>query len=236
MMQLLLAIVQAEDADLLIDRLVKQEYRVTRIDSTGSFLMRGNATILIGVEDGRVESVLSTIRTICQTRREYMNMAPPAEAIAGSLAAVMPVEVLVGGAVVFQFPVKRFLRLLGGSAPPVADQQHPPIHATVDELGGRQGGRMHLVLAIMQHEDADLVAGGLLAAGYRLTRLNTTGGFMRRGNVTLLTGVEADRVDEVLRIIQANCRLRAEARPPEAGMPMYSATVFVLETSHFDRL
>ena len=83
-MQLFLAIVQAEDADLLIDRLVKQEYRVTRIDSTGSFLMRGNATILIGVENGRVEPVLSTIRTICHTRREYMNMAPPAEAIAGS--------------------------------------------------------------------------------------------------------------------------------------------------------
>jgi uncharacterized protein YaaQ len=235
-MQLLLAIVQAEDADLLIDRLVKQAYRVTRIDSTGSFLMRGNATILIGVEIGRVEPVLSTIRTICRTRREYMNAAPPVEAIAGSLAALMPVEVLVGGAIVFQFPVKRFLRLQGGSAPPVADQQHPPIHATIDELGGRQGGQMHLVLAIMQHEDADLVAGGLLAAGYRLTRLNTAGGFLRRGNVTLLTGVEADRVDDVLRIIQANCRLRTEARPPEAGMPMYSATVFVLEAARFDRL
>ena len=65
-MRLLLAIVQAEDADLLIDRLVKQEYRVTRIDSVGSFLMRGNATILIGVEDGRVEPVLSTVRAICQ--------------------------------------------------------------------------------------------------------------------------------------------------------------------------
>jgi len=95
---------------------------------------------------------------------------------------------------------------------------------------------MHLVLAIMQHEDADLVAGGLLAAGYRLTRLNTAGGFLRRGNVTLLTGVEADRVDDVLRIIQANCRLRTDARPPGAGMPMYSATVFVLEAARFDRL
>ena len=134
-MQLLIAIVQAEDADLLVDRLVTQEYRVTRINSVGSFLMRGNATILIGVEDGRIEPVLSTIRAICHTRREYMNMAPPVEAIAGSLAAVMPVEVLVGGAIVFQFPVKRFLRLQGGSAPPVADQQHPAIPATVDEPG-----------------------------------------------------------------------------------------------------
>jgi uncharacterized protein YaaQ len=235
-MQLLVAIVQAEDADLLIDRLIKQEYRVTRIDSVGSFLMRGNATILIGVENGGVEPVLSTIRTICRTRREYMNMAPPVEAIAGSLATVMPIEVLIGGAIVFQFPVKRFLRLLGGSAPPVADQQHPPIHAAADESAGRQGGDMHLVLAILQNDDADTVSGGLLAAGHRLTRLNTAGGFLRRGNVTLLTGVEADRVEDVLQIIQANCRLRTEARPPEAGMPMYSATVFVLEAARFDRL
>ncbi len=235
-MQLLIAIVQAEDADLLVDRLVTQEYRVTRINSVGSFLMRGNATILIGVEDGRIEPVLSTVRAICRTRREYMNAAPPVEAIAGSLGAVMPVEVLVGGAIIFQFPVKRFLRLQGGSAPPVADQQHPPVPAIMDEPGGVEGGQMHLVLAIMQHEDADLVAVGLLAAGYRLTRLNTAGGFLRRGNVTLLTGVEADRVDDVLRIIQANCRLRTEARPPEAGMPMYSATVFVLEAARFDRL
>jgi uncharacterized protein YaaQ len=235
-MQLLMAIVQAEDADILIDRLVEKGHRVTRINSVGSFLMRGNATILIGVENDGVEPILSTIRTICRTRSEYMNMAPPAEAMAGSLAAVVPVEVLVGGAIVFQFPVKRFLRLLGGSAPPVADQQHPAIHAAADELAGGEGGQMHLVLAILQNDDADSVAGGLLAAGHRLTRLNTAGGFLRRGNVTLLIGVEADRVDNVLQIIQANCRLRTEARSPEAGMPMYSATVFVLEAARFDRL
>ena len=235
-MQLLIAIVQAEDADLLIDRLIKQEYRVTRIDSVGSFLMRGNATLLIGVEDGRVEPILSTIRAICRTRREYMNAAPPVEAIAGSLAAVMPIEVLVGGAIVFQFPVKRFLRLLGGSAPPVADQQHPPIHAAADELTERERGQMHLVMAILQNDDADMVSGGLLAAGHRLTRLNTAGGFLRRGNVTLLTGVQGDQVNDVLRVIQANCRLHTEARPHEAGMPMYSATVFVLEAVRFDRL
>jgi uncharacterized protein YaaQ len=88
----------------------------------------------------------------------------------------------------------------------------------------------------MQHEDAEKVVGGLLASGYRLTRLNTAGGFLRRGNDTLLTGVEANRVDDVLRIIQANCRLRTEARSPDAGMPMYSATMFVLAAVRFDRL
>lgn len=95
---------------------------------------------------------------------------------------------------------------------------------------------MNLILAILANEDADPVAGGLLAAGYRLTRLNTAGGFLRRGNVTLLIGVEPDKVDDVLRIIQANCRLRIEARPASEGMPMYSATVFVLEAARTEHL
>jgi uncharacterized protein YaaQ len=95
---------------------------------------------------------------------------------------------------------------------------------------------MNLILAIMQNEDADQAAGGLLAAGFRVTRLNTAGGFLRRGNVTLLIGVEAEKVDDALKVIQANCRTRTEARPVESGMPSYGATVFVLEADRFVRM
>ena len=95
---------------------------------------------------------------------------------------------------------------------------------------------MNLILAIMQNEDADPVSGGLLAAGYRVTKLNTAGGFFRRGNVTLLIGVEAEKVDDALKIVQANCRTRAEARPVESGMPSYGATVFVLDAEQFVRM
>jgi uncharacterized protein YaaQ len=236
MMQLLLAIVQAEDADVLVDQLVAQEHRVTRINSVGNFLMRGNATILVGVEDARVESVLATMRVICHTRQAFINTVPPVEAVAAALPAMLPLEVLVGGAVVFSFPVERLLRLQGGAAPPAADQHHPSIATTMDEPNKKGGEHMNLMLVILQNDDADPVAGGLLEAGYRLTRLNTAGGFLRRGNVTLLIGMEANQVDEVLQIIQANCQLRTEARPPEAGMPMYSATVFVLEAGRFVRM
>ena len=52
---------------------------------------------------------------------------------------------------------------------------------------------MNLVLTIVQNDDADQVVGGLLAAGYRVTRLNTAGGFLRRGNVTPLIGAENAR-------------------------------------------
>lgn len=234
-MQLLLAIVQAEDADLLIERLVAQDYRVTRINSVGSFLMRGNATILIGIEEAQYASVLATMRAVCRTRTTFINAVPPVETVAAALPVVMPLEVQVGGALVFGFPVKRFLRLQGGSAPPKADQYFSQLPEHEEEIPP-EGGRMNLIVAILANEDADPVAGGLLAAGYRLTRLNTAGGFLRRGNVTLLIGVEPDKVDDVLHIIQANCRLRTEARPATEGMPMYSATVFVLEAARTEHL
>jgi uncharacterized protein YaaQ len=72
-----------------------------------------------------------------------------------------------------------------------------------------------------------------LAAGHRLTRINTAGGFLRRGNATLLIGVEEAQVDEVLSLIQAQCPLHTEPNPPSAGNPTYGATVFVLEAAHF---
>ena len=72
---------------------------------------------------------------------------------------------------------------------------------------------MSLVLSIVRYEDADKVVGGLLAGGHRVTRINTAGVFLRRRNVTLLVGVKQDKVDEVLQIIQANCRRREGASP-----------------------
>jgi uncharacterized protein YaaQ len=154
----------------------------------------------------------------------------------------------VSGATVFSIPVSRYLRLQGGAAPALADEKHPhsPQVAAADVPASRsskeevpqpKGAReMNLVLAIVQSEDADAVVGALLATGYRLTRINTAGGFLRRGNATLLIGVEPEKVDDVLQVIQANCRLRTEPRPPEAGIPMYGATVFVLEAARFVRV
>ena len=90
---------------------------------------------------------------------------------------------------------------------------------------------MNLVLSIVQNEDAEPVTRALLAAGHRVTRMNTAGGFLRRGNVTLLVGVEGDQVDDVLRIIGANCRPQPQTTSAEA--PTHAATAFVLEASRF---
>lgn len=230
-MHLMFAIIQDEDADLLSKRLNSIGIRLTRLNTIGGFLARGNVTMLAGVEDAQMDAVLEMIRKTCRTRRHYINPTPAgAEPAHLALAApAVPLEVLVGGATVFAVPVRRFARLAGPE--PIAAK--PPA-STATTVEGAPA--MHLVLSIVQNEDADPVTRALIAAGYRVTRMNTAGGFFRRGNVTLLVGVEEAQVDDVLKIIHTSCRQCSEASPVASGMPTYGATVFVLETARVERM
>ncbi len=231
-MQLLIAIVQNEDADRLTGRLNRAGIRLTRLKTQGGFLARDNVTLLAGLEETQIDEVLAIIRQTCHTRKRYINPLPAGTEPAHlALAApAIPLEVLVGGATVFAIPVKRFARLAGPATQPAAATE--PM-ALSDE---KKGDGMNLILTIIQSEDADPVTQALIAAGFRVTRMSTAGGFLRRGNVTLLIGAEEKRVDELLQIIERNCRVRPQPSSVEAGMPTYGATVFVLEASRFVHL
>ncbi|MBN1261547.1 MAG: cyclic-di-AMP receptor [Anaerolineae bacterium] len=65
-MKLIIAIVKDVDALAVSDVLVEQQFRVTRIASTGGFLRHGNVTLLIGVEDEAVERVFGLISEACE--------------------------------------------------------------------------------------------------------------------------------------------------------------------------
>jgi uncharacterized protein YaaQ len=109
-MQLVIAVVQDEDADRLIAAVVDGGYKVTRINTVGGFLERGNATVLVGVEDEQVEELLGLIRANCYARRRFISPLPAlGEPMGYHMPA--PVEVEVGGATVFVLPVERFERL-----------------------------------------------------------------------------------------------------------------------------
>ena len=231
-MYLMFLIIQNEDADILTRRLNNAGVRVTRLNTVGGFLSRGNVTCLVGVQEDEVERVLEVVRKTCHTRKRYINPVPssgePAY-LAGSTAS-FPLEVIVGGATVFMIPVSQFERLGRGE---LYSQRTQPSPDTARIAGGVD---MQMVVGIVAADDAEPVTRGLIAAGYRVTRMNTAGGFFRRGNVTLLVGVEEAQVDNVLRIIDTNVRQRAQANPVESGMPMYGATVFVLEAARFERV
>jgi uncharacterized protein YaaQ len=106
-LKLVIIIAADSDADRLMKELVERGYPATKISSTGGFLHRGNATILSGVDGGEVEEVLALIRELCQARTEYVPVQTLPFFGEGSTLSE-PVEVRVGGAIVFVVNVEQF--------------------------------------------------------------------------------------------------------------------------------
>ena len=91
-----------------------------------------------------------------------------------------------------------------------------------------------LIVAIVQSQHAGEVQAGLLEADYRVTRINTAGGFLRRGNVTFLIGVHSDQVDEVIDIVKDRAPRADESKNPDA--PPLGTMLFVLPIARFARI
>ena len=109
---------------------------------------------------------------------------------------------------------------------------------------------MKLVIAIVQDEDTPALTEALVTAGYRFTKVSTTGSFLRTGNTSLLIGVEDSAVPAVMGVLRRTCRRRTQVAVPyspalEPGllyMPenfeveVGGAVVFVIDVEHFERL
>jgi uncharacterized protein YaaQ len=108
--KLLVIIVADADADGLVRAMVRRGHPATKIGSTGGFLRRGNTTLLSGVPASEVDEVLSLVRRLCPARSELLTLG--ALPLAGEVPFVTePIEVRVGGAVVFVLNVERFERV-----------------------------------------------------------------------------------------------------------------------------
>ena len=95
---------------------------------------------------------------------------------------------------------------------------------------------MKLIIAVIQNEAADAVVDALLEAEFRATRLASTGGFLRRGNTTLLIGADEDQVDLVLDLIRQHARSGVAPVETADGPQAAAATVFVLDLEEYQRL
>lgn len=93
---------------------------------------------------------------------------------------------------------------------------------------------MKLLVAIVQDQDAGDVVDALVANEYRVTRINTRGGFLKRGNATLLIGAEDDRVEAIVEILRAYTTERSTEE--ERRVAVGAGTVFVLPVAAFDRV
>ena len=105
-----MGIVHNEDAGGVIDALLKREFRATRLKSSGGFLKKSNATILIGVDESAVDDVMSVIRANCKSRTHVVAPMPPTTAPAEA-STPQSRGFDVRGAIVFVVPIERFERL-----------------------------------------------------------------------------------------------------------------------------
>ena len=80
---------------------------------------------------------------------------------------------------------------------------------------------MKLMFIIVRDVDGDNVLRGLVEKSYRVTRVASTGGFLRHGNVTLMTGIEDEKVESVVGLLRKTCCPSNETH--------HRATVFVVD-------
>ena len=109
---------------------------------------------------------------------------------------------------------------------------------------------MKLVIAIVHSEDAGALVDALTDKEYRVTRLQSSGGFLKQGNASVVVGVEEAQVEDVLAIIRETCHARSQyinpmppiMEPGEFYMPypvevtFGGATVFVVDVARYERL
>jgi uncharacterized protein YaaQ len=107
---------------------------------------------------------------------------------------------------------------------------------------------MKLVLAIVSNDDASNVSAALTKDNFSVTRLATTGGFLRAGNTTLIVGCEDNLVERVIDLIGQESKRRTEIVPSTASydigryasfpveVQVGGATIFVLDVAQFIKI
>ena len=109
---------------------------------------------------------------------------------------------------------------------------------------------MKLIMAIVHDEDAFHILDILVDKGFFVTRLASTGGFLRAGTTTLISGVEEARVQELIDLIEDKCKSRKQITsvnathmnvsesyvPYPVEVVVGGATIFVLNVEEFKKV
>jgi uncharacterized protein YaaQ len=108
---------------------------------------------------------------------------------------------------------------------------------------------MKLVVAIIHDRDQKRTSEALLKAGFKFTKIGSTGGFLREGNATLLIGAQEDELDGLMSLLSDSSRAREQyvnVLPPEATpvgtfmanpvkVQVGGAIAFVMDVERFER-
>ncbi len=107
-MKLMLIILSNEDVQNVTNALIKNKYYVTKLSTTGGVLHSGNTTLLLGVEDKKVDDVKEIVAISAKTRKKKVSSTEPNEMNA---FAFLPSSVKVSGATIFVLNVDEYHKL-----------------------------------------------------------------------------------------------------------------------------
>jgi len=91
-----------------------------------------------------------------------------------------------------------------------------------------------VILAVIPEQNADSTLAALREQEFRVTRIASTGGFWRQGNVTLLIGVAERQVGEAIDLLRDQCSACRENRRGKGEGS--GGVAFILNTEHFERV
>ena len=107
-MKMIIGILNSDDASTVMHNLMKEGYQITKLSTTGGYLRAGTVTVLIGVDDEKLDHCIEIIAKYSKSRKQLI----PSSAEAGiSFYPSMPVEVVVGGATIFVLDVEQFKKV-----------------------------------------------------------------------------------------------------------------------------
>ena len=106
-MKLVYAIVHDEDGPKVMEELNKNGFSVTKLCSSGGFLKAGNTTLLVGIEEENLDTVIEVIKKKSKSRKQVINSSMTPNGM-GGMFIPYPVEVVVGGATIFVLDVNHF--------------------------------------------------------------------------------------------------------------------------------
>ena len=104
---------------------------------------------------------------------------------------------------------------------------------------------MKLIIAVVSNDDSHSLSNALTKENFAVTKLATTGGFLKIGNTTMLIGTEDDRVEKCIEIIKEESKQRTELVPSTASydigrfatfpveVQVGGATIFVVDVEKF---
>jgi len=108
--KMIIAVIQDNDKENLLRKLVDNGFQATKLASTGGFLREGNCTFLIGVEKEKVNVVLDIIKEICKKREKFLPYPIHSDNY-GGFAISYSQPILIGGAVIFLMDIDQYIKI-----------------------------------------------------------------------------------------------------------------------------